>query len=57
MSRTIIKQSALAEPAVGIAPNELQQQQTGLFLPNGDRTCHKLVAQWRQDKHSKLYCQ
>lgn len=57
MSRTIIKQSALAEPVVGIAVNELQQQQNQLFLPNRDRTSHKLVALWRQDAHSKLYCQ
>lgn len=49
--------SALAESAVGIASNKLQQQQKGLFLPNSDRASHKLVAQWRRDEHSKLYCQ
>lgn len=50
MSRTIIEQCA-------ITSNELQQQQTGLFLLNGDRADRKLVAQWQLDEHSKLYCQ
>lgn len=57
MNRTTIEQSALAESAVGILPNELQQQSTELFLLAGDRAFHKLVAQWRRDEHSRLYCQ
>ena len=55
MNQTSIEQSALAEPAVGIATYELQQP--GLLLLNGDRTFHKLVAHWLMDENSKLYCQ
>jgi hypothetical protein len=55
MNQTSIEQSALAEPAVGIATYELQQP--GLLLLNGDHTSHKLVALWRLDEFSKLYCQ
>lgn len=55
MSRTIIEQSALAGPAVGIAIYELQQPE--LLLLNGDRTSHKLVALWQLDEFSKLCCQ
>ncbi len=58
MSQTISDQSALAEPAAGIAFNELQQQQTGLFLLNGEPASQsKLIARWQLDEHSKLYCQ
>jgi hypothetical protein len=58
MNQTMIEQSALAEPAAGIAPNELQQQPTQIFLPSSDRTSqNKSVAQWLLDEHSKLYCQ
>lgn len=56
MNQTIIDQSALTEPAVGIVTDELQQQPE-LLLLNRDRTSHKLVALWRLDEFSKLYYQ
>lgn len=55
MNQTTIEQSRLAEPAVCIATYELRQQ-PGLLRLNGDRTSHKLIALWRLDELSKLYC-
>lgn len=55
MNQTIIEQSGLAEPAVCIATYELRQQPRLLPL-NGDRTSYKLIAVWRLDERSKLYC-
>jgi hypothetical protein len=66
MNRTMLEQSALAKPAVGIAPQKLQAQPTQRCSLNsdgcrpafGDRTSqNKSVAQWLLDEHSKLYCQ
>lgn len=50
MNQTIIEQSAL--------PTDAEEPHTGLTLINKDRSFQsKLVALWRLDEHSKLYCQ